>query len=76
MIASSVYLLVEHSPQTGAIETEARRLRPDIWRQVKCAVRVEVRMAVEAGNSHTLSGHLPFFSLVEFFLRKRREQET
>ena len=33
-------------------------------------------MAVEAGHPHALSGHLPVFGLVEFFLRKRREQET
>ena len=69
-------LLVEQPPQADRIEPEPRRLRPYIRGQVECAVGVEVGMTIEAGHAHALIGDLAVFGLIEFFLRKRREQQT
>lgn len=68
-------LLVEQTAQAGRVETEARGLRPDIGRQMKGRVGVEVGMAIEAGYAQALRRHLAVLGLIEFLLWERRQEK-
>jgi hypothetical protein len=71
-----VYLLVEHSPQRGAVQPETRGLWPHVGSQMERGIRMKILVAVEAGHAVALLEHLAIFGLVELLLRKRSEQQA
>src|SRR4051812_20119595 len=69
-------LLIVESAQAGGIETKTRGLWPDIWREMKSAVGVEVGMTIETGHAVALLRDLAVLGLIKFFLRQRGEKKT
>src|SRR3954465_13928283 len=69
-----VDLLIEHSSETGRIQSEAPFLRSVIRIQVKLAGCVSIHMAIETGNSQTRLTALAIISGIEFLLREWSQQ--
>lgn len=72
----AVDLLIEQTSQTGGIDPKAIGLRPDIGREVKRRVGVKIGVTIKTSHTATRLGAFAIFGLIEFLLRKRRQQQA
>ena len=65
-----------HAPQRGSLNPMPELLRPDIADQMRGAVGVSVRVAVETGDAAVRAFGTAILGLIELLLRERRDQQA